>query len=67
MNRWQRAAGLAAVLLFVSVSAAAAAGWEIDSAHSQANFTVKHLMITNVHGRFGGVKPTSTGTGRPRA
>lgn len=26
--------------------------WNIDSAHSQAEFTVKHMMITKVRGRF---------------
>jgi polyisoprenoid-binding protein YceI len=29
--------------------------WKIDPAHSAANFTVRHLGISNVHGRFGGV------------
>ncbi len=26
--------------------------WKIDSAHSQISFTVRHMMISNVHGRF---------------
>jgi polyisoprenoid-binding protein YceI len=26
--------------------------WNIDSAHTRANFIVKHMMITNVHGQF---------------
>lgn len=26
--------------------------WSIDSAHSEVNFTVRHMMITNVRGRF---------------
>ena len=26
--------------------------WTIDSAHSQISFSVRHLMISNVHGRF---------------
>ncbi|HEY3804153.1 MAG TPA: YceI family protein [Kofleriaceae bacterium] len=29
--------------------------WNIDSSHSTAEFTVRHLMITNVRGRFGKV------------
>lgn len=29
--------------------------WKIDPAHSAANFTIRHLGISNVHGRFGGV------------
>jgi polyisoprenoid-binding protein YceI len=28
---------------------------KIDPAHSAANFSVRHLGISNVHGRFGGV------------
>ncbi len=30
--------------------------WAIDPAHSQVEFTVKHMMITKVRGRFAGVK-----------
>ena len=26
--------------------------WQIDSAHSEVNFTVRHMMISNVRGRF---------------
>jgi polyisoprenoid-binding protein YceI len=26
--------------------------WKIDSAHSEINFTVRHMMISNVRGRF---------------
>ncbi len=26
--------------------------WNIDPAHSSAQFTVRHMMITNVHGEF---------------
>lgn len=26
--------------------------WKIDSAHSEVNFTVRHMMISNVRGRF---------------
>jgi polyisoprenoid-binding protein YceI len=29
--------------------------WKIDPAHSSANFSVRHLGISNVHGRLGGV------------
>ena len=30
--------------------------WNIDSSHSQAEFTVKHMMITKVRGRFADVE-----------
>jgi polyisoprenoid-binding protein YceI len=26
--------------------------WQIDSSHSQVTFSVRHMMISNVHGRF---------------
>lgn len=32
--------------------------WNIDAAHSQAEFTVKHMMITKVRGRFSEVEGT---------
>jgi polyisoprenoid-binding protein YceI len=32
--------------------------WNIDGSHSTAEFTVRHLMITNVRGRFGKVAGT---------
>jgi len=32
--------------------------FQIDPAHSTAHFVVRHMMITNVHGSFGGVKGT---------
>lgn len=27
--------------------------WEIDPAHSSAQFSVRHMMVSNVHGEFG--------------
>ena len=48
-----------AALALVAVAAPAAAQtWKIDSAHSSATFTVKHMMVSNVHGRFGKVEGT---------
>jgi len=32
--------------------------WTIDPSHSTAEFTVRHLMITNVKGRFGKLEGT---------
>ncbi|MCU1329147.1 MAG: YceI-like family protein [Bryobacterales bacterium] len=37
---------------------AAPNSWRIDPLHSQANFTVKHMMISTVRGTFGGVRGT---------
>jgi polyisoprenoid-binding protein YceI len=32
--------------------------WQIDSSHTTAGFSVKHMMVTNVHGSFGKVSGT---------
>lgn len=34
--------------------------WTVDAAHSNVEFSVKHLMISSVKGRFGDVKGTVT-------
>jgi polyisoprenoid-binding protein YceI len=33
--------------------------WKIDPAHTKAGFTVKHMMVSNVHGEFGKVSGTA--------
>ncbi|KFE62965.1 YceI family protein [Hyalangium minutum] len=49
-----------AAAAFVVPSLALAANWEIDPGHSSANFTVKHMMVTNVKGEFSKVTGTVT-------
>jgi len=49
---------LAGAALIVAAVPATAQTWKIDSAHSSASFTVKHMMVSNVHGRFGKVEGT---------
>ncbi len=49
---------LAGLVLAAAVAPAAAQTWTIDTAHSSASFTVKHMMVSNVHGRFGKVEGT---------
>jgi polyisoprenoid-binding protein YceI len=46
-----------AALLALTAAAASAqvSKWQIDPAHSEADFTIKHMGISNVHGRFGNV------------
>ncbi len=46
---------MAATLLLASP---AQAGWKVDEAHSFVNFTVRHMMVTNVRGEFSGVAGT---------
>lgn len=45
-------------ILALSLSALAADTYTIDSNHSAANFTVKHMAISTVHGRFSDVSGT---------
>lgn len=54
-SRIAAAAGIAALL---SLPAAAATDWQIDPAHSSAQFAVKHLSISTVRGAFTSVKGT---------
>ena len=35
--------------------------WQLDPAHSSVEFSVKHMMMTTVRGRFKEVKATLTG------
>jgi polyisoprenoid-binding protein YceI len=50
-----------AILALTSVAASAQISkWQIDPAHSEADFTVKHMGISNVHGRFGNVNGSLT-------
>jgi polyisoprenoid-binding protein YceI len=48
----------------MTTEAAATAGrtseWEIDSAHSAAHFSVRHLMVSTVRGRFRGLTGSVT-------
>jgi polyisoprenoid-binding protein YceI len=36
------------------------AAYKIDKAHSEADFTIRHMAISNVHGRFGNITGTVT-------
>ncbi len=40
------------------MTTAAPAEWEIDSAHTRAHFSVKHLMVSTVRGQFKAVTGT---------
>ena len=55
MNRI-RVAGLVTALALGAVAAQAqSASWKIDNAHSEADFAIKHMAISTVHGSFRGV------------
>lgn len=46
------------IVMLAAPSLALAASWEIDSAHSSAQFSVRHMMVSNVKGEFGKVTGT---------
>src|SRR5271156_3545493 len=50
MKKWLMATGLAAILTVPAF--AASTTWQIDPAHANAQFTVRHLGISNVQGEF---------------
>lgn len=54
---WTLAAGLA---LGAGTMAAQAHEWSIDKAHSEADFAIKHMAISTVHGSFRGLSGTIT-------
>lgn len=50
---------MAGCLLLAALSAAGqTVNYTIDTLHSAANFSVRHMMITTVRGQFGGLKGT---------
>lgn len=44
--------------LLAPVAFAQASTWAIDPAHSEVDFVVRHMSVSNVHGRFGNLKGT---------
>jgi len=59
MNRRLFTAALSAALLFSGVSAfAQSSSWVIDKNHSQVNFQVRHMGVSNVRGSISGVTGT---------
>ena len=53
-----RFAAVAFGLAFAMPSMALASDWDIDGGHSSAQFSVRHLMVSNVRGEFGKVTGT---------
>jgi polyisoprenoid-binding protein YceI len=64
--RFSRAFGITLIAALLSLlpaarpAAAATSTWQIDPAHTAAQFAVKHLMISTVRGAFKGVTGTVT-------
>lgn len=54
-----RSLRLSGLVFLASISLLAGiTNWRIDPAHSSAQFSVRHMMISTVRGQFGGVKGT---------
>jgi polyisoprenoid-binding protein YceI len=47
---------LLALCLFTAPAWAEASTWQIDTLHSGAHFSVRHMMVSTVRGQFGGIK-----------
>jgi polyisoprenoid-binding protein YceI len=45
----------ALLALTTAIASAQVSKWQIDPAHSEADFTVRHMGISNVHGHFGNI------------
>lgn len=58
MRRFLTLAVAAAVVLFSVAAVAQAVQYEIDPVHSSAQFSVRHLMVSNVRGEFAKVTGT---------
>lgn len=58
LNRMMARSVLVGSLIAAWSTVSAAAAWTIDDSHSQALFTVKHLMVSNVTGKMTGLKGT---------
>ena len=52
--------GLFLAAAALSTASAGTTAWKIDSNHSAAHFSVRHLMVSNVRGEFGNVTGTIT-------
>lgn len=62
LTPWWRVATVALLTLVAfTASARAEETWKIDLSHSKVGFKIRHLMISNVNGRFGKIEGTVTG------
>lgn len=48
----------------MAVPALAADQWEIDSRHSQASFSIRHMMVSNVRGTISSIKGSANYDGK---
>ncbi len=50
--KYHRIVAIFLIAAFVAVPVAWASTWEIDPVHSSAQFSIRHLMVSNVRGEF---------------
>jgi polyisoprenoid-binding protein YceI len=55
---------VALLIATATIATAQTSTWKIDPAHSQAEFTIRHMGISNVRGRFGNINGTITIDGK---
>lgn len=61
MQALHKSAIFTAILAITTLAASAQVSkWQIDPAHSEADFTIRHMGISNVHGRFGNINGALT-------
>src|SRR5690349_20824422 len=57
IKQFFRAVAVTALITYSAVSGWAS-NWEIDTAHTSAQFSVRHLMVSNTRGHFNKVSGT---------
>jgi len=63
MKSWISKAAIAIALVVAPPVFAQADTWQIDPAHTNVEFTVRHMMISNVKGQFQKISGTITANG----
>jgi polyisoprenoid-binding protein YceI len=67
MKNWVSSSLIALTLMIAAPLAASADTWQIDPVHTTVEFTVRHMMISNVRGLFTKVAGTITAKGNDPA
>ena len=60
---WRTISGISVFAIIFMAAAAQADTWAIDPAHTTVEFSVRHMMISNVKGRFDKVSGTVSANG----
>jgi polyisoprenoid-binding protein YceI len=63
LKPWRAALACAATCILILSATARADTWRLDPAHTSVEFTVRHMMLSNVKGRFDKLSGTVTANG----